>query len=170
MATVEKREVTDAQIRDFVAAETHLLNDHQYARWFELLAEDFQYRMPNPQLKDDPRAHHYSEVSLLAWESKHSLRLRFDRLASEFAWADRPPAFQRRHLTAVRVSADPVGGRWTVDCDEIVARSRHPEPPQMISALRSDVVILIEGELRLSSRTVYVDVDRPDLAQISLLF
>lgn len=171
MLVTDEHSVTEQDIREFLFTETHLLNSHEYSAWFDLLTEDFEYRLPNPQLKDDPRAHHYSERSLLAWESTHSLRLRFDRLASEFAWADRPPAFQRRHLTAVRVRQDPDdGSRWFASCDELVARSRHPEPAQLISALREDVIRHEEGGLHLAARTVFVDVDRPDLAQIALLF
>lgn len=157
------------EIADFVRHETHLLNADRLGEWIELLDEDFEYRMPNPQLRDDPRAYRYSRTSLLAWESVHSLRLRFDRLASEFAWADRPPAFQRRHLTAIRVEAQD-DGTWRVESDELVARSRTPEPPQLVSALREDIVREVGGQFRLARRTAYLDVDRPDLAQIALLF
>ncbi|WP_426243624.1 aromatic-ring-hydroxylating dioxygenase subunit beta [Nocardioides sp. LHG3406-4] len=160
----------EGAVVEFIYHETHLLNSDRYAEWIQLLGEEFEYRMPNPQLRDDPRAAPYSDKSLLSWESIHSLRLRFDRLASEFAWADRPPAFHRRHLTAVRVEALADGETWNVSCDELVARSRTPEPPQLVSALREDVVQRVGGDLRLARRTVFLDVDRPDLAQIALLF
>ncbi|MDQ6525194.1 aromatic-ring-hydroxylating dioxygenase subunit beta [Nocardioides sp. LHD-245] len=159
----------DRAVVDFAYRETHLLNADRFAEWITLLTDDFEYRVPHPELRDDPRSSPYSATSLLSWESVHSLRVRFDRLASEFAWADRPPAFHRRHLTAVRVERRD-DASWSVACDELVARSRTPEPPQLVSALREDLVRLVDGELRLARRTVFLDVDRPDLAQIALLF
>lgn len=154
----------------FVHDETHLLNEERYEEWLGLLSEDFDYRLPTPQVRDDPRVRPYSDRSLLAWESVHSLRLRFERIQTDYAWADRPPSFHRRHLTAVRVAPGAVEGEWTVSADEIVARSRVPEGTHMVSALREDLVRVEEGRLRLARRTVFVDLNRPALAQIALLF
>jgi 3-phenylpropionate/cinnamic acid dioxygenase small subunit len=162
--------IDERTVTDFVRHETHLLNEEKYAEWLELLSGTFDYRLPNPELHDDPRIHPYSKKSLLAWESVHSLRLRFDRISSEYAWADRPRALHRRHLTAIRVRPGDQPDEWHVSCDELVARSRTPEGPQIVSALREDVVRLEDGWLRLAKRTVYIDVDRPDLAQITVLF
>lgn len=160
---------SDEEIVGFVRHETHLLNEERYEEWLALLTEDFDYRLPNPLLRDDPRASRYSERSLLSWESVHSLRLRFERISSDYAWADRPPAFHRRHLTSVRVR--PLGAdEWEVSADELVARSRAPEGPMMVSALRTDVLRRGGDQLKLARRTVHVDADRPDLAQIALLF
>jgi 3-phenylpropionate/cinnamic acid dioxygenase small subunit len=157
-------------IVSFAHFETHLLNEARYEEWLALLSDDFDYRMPQPQVRDDPRIRPYSDSALLAWESVHSLRLRFERIQSDYAWADRPPSFHRRHLTAVRVAPGPVEQEWTVEADELVARSRVPEGSHVVSARRDDVVRVEHGQLRLARRTVYVDLNRPELAQISLLF
>lgn len=154
----------------FTYHETHLLNEERYDEWLRLLADDFEYRMPTPQVKDDPRIRPYNDDALLAWESIHSLRLRFQRIESDYAWADRPPAFHRRHLTAVRVTPGDSDSEWKVSADEIVARSRVPEGTHFISALREDSVRVEDGELRLARRTIYVDDNRPNLAQIALIF
>lgn len=157
-------------VLSFVQHETHLLNEARYEEWLGLLSDDFDYRMPQPQVRDDPRVRPYSDRSLLAWESVHSLRLRFERIQSDYAWADRPPSFHRRHLTAVRIAPGSAEHEWSVHADELVARSRVPEGSHVVSALREDVIRLREGQLRLARRTVYVDLNRPELAQISLLF
>jgi 3-phenylpropionate/cinnamic acid dioxygenase small subunit len=157
-------------IVSFARHETQLLNEARYEEWLALLSDDFDYRMPQPQVRDDPRVRPYSDRSLLAWESVHSLRLRFERIQSDYAWADRPPSFHRRHLTAVRVAPGHSEFEWTVRADELVARSRVPEGSHVVSALREDVVRVEDGRPRLARRTVYVDLNRPELAQISLLF
>lgn len=165
MSTIDR----DA-IVSFSHHETHLLNEARYEEWLGLLTDDFDYRIPTPQVKDDPRIRPYSDRSLLAWESVHSLRLRFQRVQSDYAWADRPPAFHRRHLTAVRVASGGADDEWTVTADEIVARSRVPEGTHMVSAVREDLVRVEDGAPRLARRTVYVHLNRPELAQIALLF
>jgi 3-phenylpropionate/cinnamic acid dioxygenase small subunit len=154
----------------FLHHETHLLNSERYDEWLALLADDFDYRMPQPVLRDDPALPRHSEVSLLAWESVASLTLRFERILTDFAWADRPPAFHRRHLTAIRVAPVEDPAHVAVSTDEIVFRTRTPEGSTVTSALREDVVDLSGDEPRLRRRTVLIDTDRPDLAQIALLY
>lgn len=164
------RPVDRRSVEDFIRHETHLQNQERHLEWMDLLAEDFEYRMPGPQLRDDPRAAAYSETSVLAWESIHSLRLRFERIDTDYAWADRPPALHCRHLTAVRVEPGARAGEWAVSCDELVARSRVPDGTHLTSARREDVVREVDGRLLLAHRTVYLHLTRPSLSQIALLF
>jgi len=161
---------TATQVREFLQHETYLLNSERYDEWLALLTPDFEYRMPTPVLRDDPALPRHSELSLLSWESVASLTLRFERILTDFAWADRPPAFHRRHLTAMRVSATDSPGTFAVESDELVYRSRTPEGACITSALRLDLVRVDDDGPRLARRTVLIDVDRPDLAQIALLY
>ena len=163
----------DDRLESFLRDEAALLNQGRYHDWLELLTEDFDYRMPQPCVRDDPRQSQFDEEALLAWESWNSLRLRFERLASDFAWADRPPPLERRHLTAVRhVASEAVtdGVEHTVDCDVLVARSRRPDGTHLVSAGRVDTVLEHEDRLLLRRRRVYVDLDMPSVTQISMLF
>jgi 3-phenylpropionate/cinnamic acid dioxygenase small subunit len=156
----------------FLQREAAALNDERYDDWLALITEDFDYRMPAPILRDDPTQPRHSDRSLLAWESIHSLRLRFQRIQTDFAWADRPPGFHRRHVTAVRLGERSETGPddWTVDSDVLVFRTRTPEGSQVTSATRRDVLRRDHDDLKLARRTIYLDVDRVDLAQIAPLF
>ena len=71
MADIEPKDIVG-----FARHETHLLNEARYEEWLALLSDDFDYRMPQPQVRDDPRIRPFSTTALLAWESVHSLRLR----------------------------------------------------------------------------------------------
>jgi len=164
--------IDEAAIVRFVYDEVAILNDERYGEWLGLISEDFDYRMPAPVLRDDPRLPRYHERSLLSWESTASLRLRFQRVDTDWAWADRPPAFHRRHVTAVRVRPATTGStdEWEVESDVLVFRSRAPEDPTITSAKRVDTLRDVGGRLCLARRTVYIDLDRPKLSQISVLF
>lgn len=165
----------DARFVRFLLDEATALNEERYDDWLSLVTEDFDYRMPAPCLRDDPTRSRYDEEALLAWESASSLRLRFRRLSSEFAWADRPPALHRRHVTSVRVlgtisDEDPDGRARVVRSDVLVARSRRPDGTTIVSAGREDVIRVEEDGLRLARRRVYLDLDMPTVSQISILF
>jgi 3-phenylpropionate/cinnamic acid dioxygenase small subunit len=164
----------EARVVRFLVDEAAALNDERYDDWLGLLTDDFDYRMPAPCLHDDPASPRYDEDALLAWESASSLRLRFRRISSEFAWADRPPAMHRRHLTAVRLSGtttDAEGRReHVVRSDVLVARSRRPDGTYLVSAGRDDVLREDGGGLRLARRRVYLDVEMPNVSQISIIF
>lgn len=156
----------------FIHEETAALNDERYKDWLSFLTEDYEYTMPMPVLRDNPLQPRYSETALLGWESIHSLRLRFERLESDFAWADHPAAFVRRHVTSVRIADRHLARRdeVAVNSDVIAFRARAPEGAQVISAARHDVVRISGEDFRLARRTVFIDTYQPDLAQISLLF
>ncbi|MFE2089165.1 aromatic-ring-hydroxylating dioxygenase subunit beta [Streptomyces sp. NPDC059460] len=165
-------ELDENRATRFLQHEAAALNDERYEDWLAMITEDFDYRMPTPVLRDDPTQPRHSDRSLLAWESIHSLRLRFQRIQTDFAWADRPPGFHRRHVTAVRLGerSETGPGDWIVHSDVLVFRSRAPEGTTITSATRRDVLRLEGDGLKLARRTTYVDLDRVDLAQIALLF
>lgn len=164
----------DARFVRFMLDEATALNEERYDDWLALLTDDFDYRMPAPCLRDDPTRPRYDQDALLAWESAGSLRLRFQRLSSEFAWADRPPALHRRHVTSVRVvgtTSDEVGRQGhVVRSDVLVARSRRPDGTTIVSAGREDVIRVEADRLRLARRRVYLDLDMPSVSHISTIF
>lgn len=164
--------VDEAAVVRFMHDEAAALNDERYKEWLEFLTDDYDYKMPMPVLKDTPNQPRYSDTALLAWESIHSLRLRIQRLETDFAWADHPAAFVRRHVTSVRVLGEELrlSDDIAVTSNVIAFRARAPEGANVISASRHDVVRLVDGGLRLARRTVFIDTYQPDLAQISLLF
>lgn len=163
----------EARFVRFLLEEATALNEERYDDWLDLITDDFDYRMPAPCLRDDPTSPRYDEDALLAWESANSLRLRFRRISSEFAWADRPPAKHRRHVTSVRLVGPPddarAGGQL-VRSDVLVARSRRPDGTYIVSAGRDDLVREEAGRLRLARRRVYLDVEIPNVSQISIIF
>lgn len=157
----------------FLLHEATLLNEQRWDDWLALITDDFEYRMPSPCVRDDPTQPQYDEEALLSWESAASLRLRFERIASDFAWADRPPPKERRHVTSARVVAeeeDVRGRELVVASDVLVARSRRPDGVHLVSAGRRDRVRFVDGSWRLAARRVYIDLERPSVAQISMLY
>lgn len=142
----------------FLVEEAAALDEHEYERWFDLLAEDILYRVPIPVTTAHGVASEERSDMTYLDENLRSLRQRIDRLVTERAWAEDPLSRTRRMVTNVRT--------FTVGQDEfevssylLLLRNRGDvRLPDLISAARADVLrTAADGELRLARRTVKLD-------------
>lgn len=164
---------TDLRTRlmDFLVEESAALGERRYDDWLGFLTEDFVYEMPVPVSREDPSLPQHASGLYLAHESKSFLRMRFSRVDSDYAWAERPAAFVRHFVSNLRVAdADEDGSSWTVTTNVMVVRSRLPEPPTLSSAGRRDVIVLTGEGLRLQHRTVFLDAELPTDTQTSIIY
>ncbi len=117
------------RLMDFLVEESAALDERRFQDWLGMLTDDFVYEVPVPLSREDPALSQYAEDLYLAHESKSFLSMRFGRVESDFAWAERPAAFVRHFVSNLRVLDDgaAVGsGRWTVATNVLVVRSRLP--------------------------------------------
>jgi 3-phenylpropionate/cinnamic acid dioxygenase small subunit len=162
-----------ARLMDFFVEESAALDDRRYADWLGMLTEDFVYEVPVPVSREDPALPQHADGLYLAHESKSFLSMRFGRVQSDYAWAERPAAFIRHFVSNLRVLDDStaaVGGRWTVATNVLVARSRLPEPTTLSSAGRRDVIVETDEGLRLQHRTVLLDAELPSDSQTNVIY
>jgi 3-phenylpropionate/cinnamic acid dioxygenase small subunit len=159
------------RLLDFLVEESAALDERRYHDWLGILTDDFVYEVPVPVSREDPGLPQHAEGLYLAHESKSFLSMRFSRVESDYAWAERPAAFIRHFVSNFRV-LDGVdgGGRWTVATNVLVARSRLPEPTALSSAGRHDVIVETADGLRLQHRTVYLDSELPNDSQTSVIY
>lgn len=166
----EQPGIRDA-VTEFLYEESAALDEERYEDWLAGLTDDFEYFVPQPLVREDPKLPRYSDSTRLAWESRGSLDTRFERLSSEYAWADRPSPFIRHFVSNVRVQEGASPEEWRVQSNLLVVRSRLPEPTTYVSAGRQDV---IRGSPRegfmLARRVVFLDVEIPTAAQLAILY
>jgi len=158
------------EIEDFLYRESKLLDCHRYDEWLDLLHDDFVYRMPLPVARDEVRMGSYDDVLELANESKTFLRMRFGRIASDFAWAERPAPYVRHFVSNVQVSVESPESVWVVESNVIVVRSRQPEDPVYCSAGRRDRLRRDGGSFLLLDRTVFLDTEVPNDSQLGVIY
>jgi 3-phenylpropionate/cinnamic acid dioxygenase small subunit len=138
--------------------EASLLDNGKFDDWLELLTEDVQYVVPVRLTRERGAG---SDVRLGAphfQDDLGTLRMRMERLKTEFAWAEDPPSRTRRFVTNVRpnllASADLVEVRSNL----LMYRSRGDDPrPELISCERRDVLRRTAFGLRLHQREVLLD-------------
>lgn len=158
-------------ITEFLFDESAALDEARHDEWLDMLADDFEYHVPIPISPESPYASQYSERTSFSRETKGSLKLRFDRIASEYAWVERPRHLLRHFVSNIRVVPGGTDGEWTAKSSVLVARARPTEPTTLTTAARTDVIrgSVTEG-FRLARRTVYLDVGVPHASQLIAVY
>lgn len=144
---------------DFLVAEAALLDDRKFDEWLELFTDDLEYIVPARTIK---RRGNGDDVD---WESRHyddnkaSISLRVRRLTeTDVAWAEDPPSFTRRMVTNFRYAPGPGDAELTVRTNLLLYRSRGiMGTHDLIAGERTDVLRLVEGQLKIAKRHVVLD-------------
>lgn len=140
--------------------EAYLLDQQEYERWLELLADDIHYLMPVRVTTARGAGYDWSPGMAHFDENKYSLTRRVARFATEHAWTEDPPSRLRHHITNVRTFATEAAGHVVVDSGVLLFRSRgDSREPALISAGREDLLRDETGNdgWRLARRTIWVD-------------
>ena len=136
--------------------EAELLDTGQLEPWLALLTDDIRYTMPIRLTRErgggsdvDFGAPHFQE-------DMGTLRMRVERLKTEFAWAEDPPSRTRRFVTNVRPRV--LGEGVDVRSYLLLYRSRGDDTSvEMLSAERHDLLRRTNDGLRLCNREVTID-------------
>jgi 3-phenylpropionate/cinnamic acid dioxygenase small subunit len=166
--------VADAVYLDvlhFLNVEADLLDEGRFDEWLELLTEEVRYRMPVTVTRERSDLPIYAADMEIMSESIHSLRLRIDRLKTEYAWAEDPPSRTRHLVTNVVV-------RQGASDDEVLAsssfcvywsRSIAPQGDFFIGR-RRDRLVRVAGAWRLAEREMFLDSATLSANGVTILF
>src|ERR671938_430558 len=82
--------------------EAELLDAGRFEEWLDLLTEDVRYRVPVRMTRERGATSDVRAGAPHFLENITTLRMRVERLKTEFAWAEDPPSRTRRFVTNVR--------------------------------------------------------------------
>lgn len=160
----------DRLMTRFLVQEAGLLDDRRYEEWLNLLTEDFHYRLPVPLVREDPWLPRYDDRAVLFEATKTGLGLKAGRMGERAAWSDRPHNFQRRFVSNVRAEPGAEGATVQVRSNILMVVAPASEPPTLVTAGRTDSVVLEGARPKLAGRTVFLDAEVPTHLQISAIF
>ena len=150
MGQADARDVTRADIEDFLYHEAALLDAWRLDEWLALMTEDGTYRVPS---NDAPQADPASALFTIA-DDMHRLRGRVTRLKDPHAHAEFPPSRTRRLISNVRiVQQNPL----LVEANFIVHRFRANESVRQYVGRYRYGLVLQEAKLRIRSREAILD-------------
>ncbi|MBP5941876.1 3-phenylpropionate/cinnamic acid dioxygenase subunit beta [Streptomyces acidiscabies] len=159
--------VSDAEVRLHVevqrlyAVEARLLDQHRYADWLELFAEDLHYWAPvrtNRLRRQQSMADGAPGEVAVFDETKASLAWRIRRFDSGMAWAEDPPSRTRHLVTNVLVEPGEEPGTYTATSDFLCYRNRLEREVDLYAGGRTDTLRRTgDGGLLIARRTILLD-------------
>jgi p-cumate 2,3-dioxygenase subunit beta len=150
MGQADPRNVTRAEIEDFLYHEAALLDAWRLDEWLALLTGDATYRVPS---NDAPQADPASALFTIA-DDMHRLRGRVTRLKDPHAHAEFPPSRTRRLISNVRiVQQNPL----SVEANFIVHRFRANESVRQYVGRYRYGLVVHDGKLKIRSREAILD-------------
>lgn len=146
------------QFEQWLYDEAQLLDDIEFDDWFDLMHSNLRYQMPVRVNKEGVERPDYSTDMFTFNDDIELLKLRVDRLKTDYAWAEIPPSRTRRFVSNVRVKDYVEGEKAVVKSYLLIYRSRSTDiQHDLISGERNDEFIFEEGKWKLSKRIFIVD-------------
>ena len=147
-----------AEALQFLYREAELLDSGRLSEWLELLTDDVSYRMPVRLSTDRKGQSPFSEETDIFSENLASLRVRVNKLTTDYAWAETPPSRTRHLVTNVRVQSAAAADELEVLSCFLVYRDRAGlTTPELFAGERQDVLRRVDGGWRLARRVIVLD-------------
>ncbi len=146
-------------VAQFLHREARLLDEGRHEEWLELLDETMVYEMPLTLTRErvEQNRVHDSGIGYFA-ENLASLRMRVDRLRTDYAWAEDPPTRTRHMLSNLEVSTCEEPDRFDVRCVFVVFASRGTRTDwEQLVGHRRDQLARRGEEWRILRRTLFLD-------------
>jgi 3-phenylpropionate/cinnamic acid dioxygenase small subunit len=149
------------EVQRLYAVEARLLDQHRYADWLELFADDLHYwapvrtnRLRRQQALADGAP---GEVGIFD-ETKASLAWRIRRFDSGMAWAEDPPSRTRHLITNVLVGPGDEPDEYVAESAFLCYRNRLEREVDLYAGGRTDVLRRTpQGTLLIARRTILLD-------------
>ncbi|GAA3482612.1 MULTISPECIES: 3-phenylpropionate/cinnamic acid dioxygenase subunit beta [Streptomyces] len=149
------------EVQRFYTLEAHLLDQHRYADWLELLADDLHYWAPvrtNRLRRQQSLADGAPGEVAIFDETRASLAWRIRRFDSGMAWAEDPPSRTRHLITNVAVRPGEEPGSYVAESDFLVYRNRLEREVDLYAGGRTDLLRRGEdGSLLIARRHILLD-------------
>jgi 3-phenylpropionate/cinnamic acid dioxygenase small subunit len=147
-------------IEQFLYFEAELLDDHRYAEWFELFADDVRYRVPTQanRLRRDrgTEASADGEIALFD-DDKLTLGWRVQQLQTSTHWAEDPPSRTRHLVSNVRITPGACVDEYEVRSNFICYRNHRADEVDIWAGERHDLLRRVGSGWSVARRTVTLD-------------
>lgn len=152
----------------FLFEEAAALDARDFDSWLAMLAPDLRYQVATRVTRE--RAWTGPAAGPLLFDDDFdTLRVRVDRLHTDFAWAEDPPSRTRHLVTNVRVDAAGDADTVPVSCVVLVYRNRASAPTgDLLIGERTDLLRPTGDGFQVARRLV--TLDQSTLGSMNLSF
>ena len=161
---------TFRSVERFLYREAELVDARRFDEWLELFADDLEYRAPIRVWRDD-FDRQPDPVACYFNDTKQTLAIRVQRIATGLAWTESPPSVTRHFVSNLRVTFGSEPDLLTARTNLLVTRSRGPNVLQEIfSADRVDTMRGADGDLQIARRIVTIDSTMLSAQNLAIFF
>lgn len=149
MLSLEDRD----QIEQLLYREAHLLDEHRYKEWLDLLTDDVEYLMPlteHVQGKVAPAGHPIIK------DDKATLMARVAKDETGFSHVEIPVSMTCHLISNILIDAE-MDGEVAVKSTFMVRQARKLRDEAWWVGRRHDRLRRVDGEWRISRRCIYLD-------------
>ena len=151
------------EIEDLLYLEADCLDEREYDKWLDLLADDIRWMPIRKNVAFEDRDKETTDENDMAWfnEDKETLSKRVAQLQTGIHWAEEPISRISHLITNIRL-VDPIsqldeGAEATVKCRFFVYRNRLETETDMLVGRREDKLRREGGRLRIARRKIILD-------------
>jgi 3-phenylpropionate/cinnamic acid dioxygenase small subunit len=149
---------TERRITHFLYREAELLHERRFDEWFELLADDLEYRVPVRVNRPEGQGPFHSHEMFHFDDDRRTIEMRIKRFQGGAAWAENPSSRCRYFVTNVRATTGQAVATYDVRSNLLVTRLRADDPTyQQLTGERIDRLREQGAGFLLASRTVLLD-------------
>lgn len=168
---IDPRHPIYGEIVQFLFYEAELLDSGRFRDWLALMTKDLSYRMPVRITRAGRTKKDYSDEMEIFSDDLSSMRLRVERLATDYAWAEDPPSRTRHLISNIRAQTTERPDEVEVSSYFLVYRNRGNSPAaEIFSGERRDVLRKAAAEWSLARRTIYLDQAVVGARNVSIFF
>lgn len=153
---------------DFYYREAEHLDNAQFSAWLALVHPTICYEVPVRTTRENQAGDGFSRRAYFMQEDHASLRMRVDRLASPYNWAENPRTRTRRIVSNIRVGARDDAGLHVASNLAVFCYRSDASTPLMLTCERRDVLREQDGALQLVHRVALLDTTVLGLESLSI--
>ena len=145
------------EVERFLYYEALLLDEGRFAEWLELLTDDIRYHMPTSEsVQAQPGGENPAVSFSYMDEGKEMLTLRVRQLETGLRHVEMPASLTRRLVTNVLVLDAAPDQDLSATSNFLLFQIRHGRHESQFSGARRDRLRKVDGEWKLSERTVLI--------------
>jgi biphenyl 2,3-dioxygenase beta subunit len=162
VSQIDKKIERQFRVEQFLYEEANLLDSWEWAKWFELFAEDLRYWMPlrrNLQRRERGTGQLPTGLEMALIDDDHTqLKMRVQQMASGRHWAEDPPSRCRHVISNIVVlDVDEAKDELLVRSNFIVYRNRLEREVDIWAGSREDKLRTSGDSFQIAARTVLLD-------------
>ena len=153
----------------FYYREAELLDGARFSDWLALIERDIDYRVPVRTTRDNRDGDGFSTKAYFMEEDYGTLKMRVNRLASPYAWAENPRTRTRRMVANIRVGACEGRDLHVTSNLAVFCHRSEASVPLIVTCERRDVLRQRQDQWTLARRLALLDTTVLGLESLSIL-